>query len=98
MELQGARGEKHKQLLFEAGTDLGGNRLTDFCGGCSFGWMLKKHCGEEVLWHTGGNAGFRTLIMRFYKSQFSVILLSNTSDFDWQTAYGMLSKLYHAYC
>ncbi|NGM83832.1 beta-lactamase family protein [Paenibacillus sp. 7124] len=86
--------EETKRTIFEAGLDSSGNPLTEFWGGYSYGWMIQERCGEKTIWHTGGDAGFRSIIVRFYEKEFSVILLCNFANLDWQDTYKLIESLF----
>jgi CubicO group peptidase (beta-lactamase class C family) len=47
-----------------------------------FGWFLDPYLGNQRMWHTGSTQGFRTVISRFPKLQFSVVILCNRTDLD----------------
>ncbi|MEK5448329.1 serine hydrolase domain-containing protein [Paenibacillus sp. FSL R7-0331] len=87
-------GEEAKRALFAPGLDSSGKQLTEFWGGYSYGWMIQERCGAKTIWHTGGDAGFRSIIVRFYEQQFSVILLSNAASLDWPETYAFIERLY----
>ena len=86
--------EDTKSAIFKPGLDSSGNILTASWGGYSYGWMIQDRCGEKTIWHTGGDAGFRSIIVRFYEKEFSVILLCNSANLDWQDAYALIENLY----
>ena len=46
------------------------------------GQFVRNYRGITLYNHTGGDAGFRTYVVRFPEKKFSVILLSNDIDFD----------------
>lgn len=46
------------------------------------GQFFRNYKGLMLYNHTGGDAGFRAYLARFPEKEFSVILLSNESDFD----------------
>lgn len=86
--------EDTKSTIFKPGLDSSGNALTEFWGGYSYGWMIQDRCGEKTIWHTGGDAGFRSIIIRFYEKEFSVILLCNSTNLVWQDSYILIEQLY----
>ena len=47
-----------------------------------FGWFLNPYHGHLRMWHYGETVGFRTTIQRFVKDDFTVIVLSNSSNLD----------------
>ncbi|KUP25199.1 hypothetical protein AWJ19_29930 [Paenibacillus sp. DMB5] len=77
-------GEEAQSAIFTPALDSSGKPLTEFWGGYSYGWMIQERRGAKTIWHTGGDAGFRSIIVRFYEQQFSVILLCNSSSLDWR--------------
>ncbi|WP_291726687.1 serine hydrolase [Bernardetia sp.] len=46
------------------------------------GQFVRNYRGIKLYNHTGGDAGFRSYLVRFPEKEFSVILLSNDIDFD----------------
>jgi len=50
--------------------------VLDYAGGLSIG----KHRGVDAVQHSGGDAGFRSNILRFPKERLSVIIVSNAAD------------------
>ena len=89
--------EETKSVIFTPGLDSAGNPLTEFWGGYSYGWMIQERCGAKTIWHTGGDAGFRSIIVRFYEQQFSVILLCNSTSLDWPDTYAFIERLYNEF-
>ncbi|WP_151732854.1 serine hydrolase domain-containing protein [Paenibacillus tengchongensis] len=87
-------GRKTSSTLFAPGLDSSGHPLSEFWGGYSYGWMLQERCDAQTLWHTGGDAGFRSIIVRFYEQEFSVILLCNASCLEWPQTYAYIEQLY----
>jgi CubicO group peptidase (beta-lactamase class C family) len=47
-----------------------------------FGWFLDPYQGHQRMWHTGSTMGFFTVIERFPDDDFTVIILSNRTDWD----------------
>lgn len=47
-----------------------------------FGWFLDRYQGYERMWHYGESIGFKTAIERFANGKLTIVVLSNTSDFD----------------
>ena len=47
-----------------------------------FGWENMRFKGVRYMIHAGGWAGFKSFILRFPDQRFSVITLSNHSEFD----------------
>jgi CubicO group peptidase (beta-lactamase class C family) len=64
--------------------------------GYGFGWQLLTMDGLPVLAHNGAWAGFRTYIMRFPSEHFSVIVLSNASNFNATAVANRIAQLYLA--
>ncbi|MBY0012222.1 serine hydrolase domain-containing protein [Paenibacillus typhae] len=90
-------GEEAQRAIFTPGLDSSGRPLTEFWGGYSYGWMIQERCGAKTIWHTGGDAGFRSIIVRFYEQQFSVILLSNSASLDWSETYAFIERLFNEF-
>ena len=44
------------------------------------GLIIAKYRGLNTVWHNGGDAGYRTNILRFPDQHFSVVVLSNAGD------------------
>jgi CubicO group peptidase (beta-lactamase class C family) len=55
---------------------LASGKEIDYAGGLVIG----KYRGADIVEHGGGDAGFRTSIMRFPKQRLSVVLLSNAGN------------------
>ena len=47
--------------------------------GYGYGWVASRRNSEEVIWHDGGFAGFRTIIARVPRRDVTVIVLSNSA-------------------
>jgi len=47
-----------------------------------FGWFLDPWQNQARMWHSGNTMGFSTIIQRFPRDGFTIILLANQSDFD----------------
>lgn len=90
-------GQDVKKFIYEAGKSIDGRVLFDFCGGYSYGWMIQEKCGQKTIWHTGGDAGFRSIYVRFYEKKFSVVLFCNCNNLDWGITYKLVDDLYHRY-
>ena len=51
----------------------------------SFGWNVNvDNMGNKKVWHTGLDAGFRSVITRYIDKEFTVIILSNSSECTWE--------------
>ncbi|UCF64140.1 MAG: beta-lactamase family protein [bacterium] len=59
-----------------------------------FGWRIDEYKGHQRIHHTGSTRGFRTIIQRFPKDQFSVIILTNRNDPDVAPLAEELTDLY----
>lgn len=57
---------------------LNDGRPTGYGGGVGLG----TYCGINIVEHTGGDAGYRSDLMRFPDQRFSVAILSNLSSID----------------
>ena len=86
-----------KVKLTEPGIGNDGQILFDYCGAYSYGWMIQDKCGQKTIWHTGGDAGFRSIYVRFYERKFSVILFCNCNNLNWDTTYKLVEDLYYSY-
>jgi CubicO group peptidase (beta-lactamase class C family) len=47
-----------------------------------FGWFLDPLNGHPRMWHAGGTMGFRTVIQRFTKDGWTIVILGNRADLD----------------
>jgi CubicO group peptidase (beta-lactamase class C family) len=63
--------------MHEKGILNNGNKL-DY----AFGLVIGEHRGNIMVGHSGGDAGFRSHICRFPEQKFSVLILSNLSNFN----------------
>ena len=46
------------------------------------GLLMSRYRGADIVEHSGGDAGFRSNIVRFPKQRLSVVILSNAGDFN----------------
>jgi CubicO group peptidase (beta-lactamase class C family) len=79
------------ELAFTPGKSNKGTSLGEDYG---FGWSIGTYKDAKKLWHSGLDAGFRSLITRFPEKKISVILLSNTSEFIFGERLKITNKLY----
>ena len=73
------------QLVSQATLDLAfapGVMLPDQDAGYGFGWFIGAYRGEPTVWHHGETVGFRTMLQRFPRQRFTVIVLINRSEGD----------------
>ena len=59
------------------GTILGKNDLA-----YGYGWAIGEDFGRKSVWHTGGTAGFSSIITRFPEDQVTIIVLCNLEETD----------------
>jgi CubicO group peptidase (beta-lactamase class C family) len=59
-----------------------------------FGWRIDEYKGHFRTHHTGGTRGFSTIIQRFPKDEFSVIILTNRNDQSVEPLAEKLTDLY----
>jgi CubicO group peptidase (beta-lactamase class C family) len=52
---------------------LDGGKETDY----GFGWVIQSRAGRRVVWHNGGWAGSRTMILRWPDDHVTIVVLSN---------------------
>jgi CubicO group peptidase (beta-lactamase class C family) len=71
---------ENMELVFTPGKSNKGMDLEEDYG---FGWSIGTYKGIKKLWHSGLDAGYRSLITRFPEKKISVVLLSNSSEFSW---------------
>ncbi|MBS4537500.1 beta-lactamase family protein [Clostridium sp. D2Q-11] len=63
-----------------------------------FGWSIgEDDSGTRKIWHTGLDAGFRSVITRYLDSKFTVIILSNSSACSWDERKGITNELYNIF-
>jgi len=63
-----------------------------------FGWSLgEDEVGNKKIWSTGLDAGFRSVITRYLDSEFTVVILSNSSECTWEERKEITTKLYKIY-
>jgi CubicO group peptidase (beta-lactamase class C family) len=65
------------QQMLEQGK-LNNGRKIDY----AFGLVIGKYKGLNVVEHSGGDAGYRSHVMRFPDQKFAVVVLSNLSTFN----------------
>jgi CubicO group peptidase (beta-lactamase class C family) len=65
------------QQMFQQGVLNSGERL-DY----AFGLVIGKYKGLKVIEHGGGDAGYRSQVMRFPDQKFAVVILSNLGSFN----------------
>jgi CubicO group peptidase (beta-lactamase class C family) len=49
----------------------------DSVSGYGYGWIVSRRFGTDIVWHDGGFAGFRNIILRVPSRRFAVVVLSN---------------------
>jgi CubicO group peptidase (beta-lactamase class C family) len=59
-----------------------GVALPDQDASYGFGWFIGAYRGEPTVWHHGETVGFRTMLQRFPRQRFTVIVLINRSEGD----------------
>lgn len=89
--------QENMARIYSPAHDNDGNIIMDWCGGYSYGWMIQKRCGENCIYHTGGDAGFNSLYFRFYEKNVSIMLLSNMNNLDWNNAFKLVDDLFLAF-
>lgn len=68
-------------LAFTEGKGKNGHKLEESYG---FGWSVNESNNSHIVWHTGLDAGFRSIITRYLSQKFSVIILSNSTACTWE--------------
>jgi CubicO group peptidase (beta-lactamase class C family) len=63
--------------MHQLGVLNNGNRLE-----YAFGLVINEYKGLKMVSHSGGDAGYRSFVCRFPEQQFSVVVLSNLSNFN----------------
>lgn len=79
------------ELAFTPGKSNKGRRFEEDYG---FGWAIGAYNGTIRLWHSGLDAGFRSLITRFPEDRITIVLLSNNSEFLWGERLEITNRLY----
>jgi CubicO group peptidase (beta-lactamase class C family) len=59
-----------------------GEHGVDTVSGYGYGWIVSRRYGTEVVWHDGGFAGFRNIILRVPSRKLMIAVLSNSSWID----------------
>ncbi len=80
-------GEKIIEKMHETFRLNNGEEINYACG-----LVIKDYKGENVVSHTGGDAGYRGIYLRFPEHTFSIILFSNLGLFDLSLAYKIADK------
>lgn len=63
-----------------------------------FGWSIgEDELGNIKVWHTGFDAGFRSVITRYVDDKFTVVILSNSSQCSWEERKKITENLYCNY-
>lgn len=57
-----------------------------------FGWSIDEI--NRKVWHSGLDAGFRSLIARYIDAEFTVIILSNSTECSWEERSTIVGELY----
>ena len=70
---------------FRAHVSASDARGVDTLLGYGYGWIVSRRNGAEVVWHDGGIAGFRNLVVRVPGSRVTVFILSNFAGIDIDT-------------
>jgi CubicO group peptidase (beta-lactamase class C family) len=78
-------------LAFTNGTGEGEEKY-------GFGWSIEDYeTGNKKVWHTGLDAGFRSVITRYLDKEFTVIILSNSSQCTWDERKKITNELYEIF-
>jgi len=67
---------------FRAQVPASDARGIDTLVGYGYGWIVSRRNGSEVVWHDGGIAGFRNLVVRVPASRVTIFILSNFAGTD----------------
>jgi len=70
---------------FRAHAPASDARGIDTVAGYGYGWIVSRRNGADVVWHDGGVAGFRNLVVRVPASRVTVFVLSNFAATDIDT-------------
>lgn len=61
--------------------------------GYGFGLYTRKYRGQTLTFHNGGWGGYASEFSRFPEQKFSIIVLSNRSDYDFRKTYQIAHRL-----
>jgi CubicO group peptidase (beta-lactamase class C family) len=70
---------------FRAQVSASDARGIDTLVGYGYGWIVSRRNDADVVWHDGGFAGFRNLVVRVPTSRVTIFILSNFAGTDIDT-------------
>lgn len=59
-----------------------------------FGWFVAGTGGSRLVYHTGSNGGFRTIIVMKPSEQYAVVIFSNRSGVDLEDLVRVINNIY----
>ena len=59
-----------------------------------FGWYVAGSGDSRLVYHTGSNGGFRTIVLTKPAAKYAVIIFSNRSDVDLEDLVRIINKIY----
>ena len=59
-----------------------------------FGWFVAGSGDSRLVYHTGSNGGFRTIVLTKPAAKYAVIIFSNRSDVDLEDLVRIINKIY----
>ncbi|MTI67296.1 MAG: beta-lactamase family protein [Firmicutes bacterium] len=83
------------RLVSKENLDLAFSTKYDLEEDYGFGWSLDE--SNKKIWHTGLDAGFRSMITRYLKEKLTVIILSNSSVCTYKERKRITDYLYNTY-
>ena len=60
----------------------------------AFGQDISEYRGVRVIAHSGGDAGYRTFLMRFPEQQYTIVVLSNMGSFNPMSLANKIADIY----
>ncbi len=59
-----------------------------------FGWFVAGQDSNRVVYHTGSNGGFRTIVLMIPSRQYSVVIFSNRTGIDLEDLVGKINRIF----
>jgi CubicO group peptidase (beta-lactamase class C family) len=75
------------ETIFRSGTLRDGTTKTDY----GFGWFIQ----ENSVWHNGMWAGYRSIIVRYPRDSYTVVVLSNLATTDSSSIFRKVDETYY---
>ncbi len=59
-----------------------------------FGWFVAGSGDSRLVYHTGSNGGFRTIVLTKPSEKYAVVIFSNRSDVDLEDLIRVINRIY----